>query len=88
MSTSLVAITNSLDGFQKSSWVVTAYLLTYTGKPVVAIGCVSFAEIVGFLTIVAKLSDIHGRKTLLVACLALFGVFSVACGAARRLHVL
>ena len=31
VSTSLVAITNVLDGFQKSSWIVTSYLLTYTG---------------------------------------------------------
>ena len=83
-----MAITNSLDGFQKSSWIVTAYLLTYTGKPLVAIGCVSLAEtgIVEFLTIVAKLSDIHGRKTLLVGCLALFVVFSMACGAVHRLR--
>jgi MFS family permease len=32
VSTSLVAITNSLQGFSQSSWIVTAYLLTYTGK--------------------------------------------------------
>lgn len=30
--TSLIAITNDLQGFDKSSWIVTAYLLTYTGK--------------------------------------------------------
>lgn len=32
MSTSLVAITNDLHGFSQSSWVVTAYLLTYFGQ--------------------------------------------------------
>ena len=32
VSTSLVAITNDLHGFSRSSWVVTAYLLTYFGK--------------------------------------------------------
>ena len=32
ISTSLVAITDALDGFHKSSWVVTVYLLTYTGS--------------------------------------------------------
>lgn len=31
VSTSLVSITNALTGFQKGSWIVTAYLLTYTG---------------------------------------------------------
>lgn len=31
VSTSLVAITNDLQGFGQFSWLVTAYLLTYTG---------------------------------------------------------
>ena len=31
ISTSLVSITNALTGFQKGSWIVTAYLLTYAG---------------------------------------------------------
>lgn len=32
VSTSLVAITNDLHGFSRSSWVITAYLLTYFGQ--------------------------------------------------------
>lgn len=32
VSTSLVSITNALDGFLYRDWVVTAYLLTYTGN--------------------------------------------------------
>lgn len=32
VATSLVAISDDLKGFDKSSWIVTAYLLTYTGK--------------------------------------------------------
>lgn len=32
VSTSLVAITNDLRGFSQSSWVITAYLLTYFGQ--------------------------------------------------------
>ncbi|KAG8526401.1 uncharacterized protein KY384_000395 [Bacidia gigantensis] len=31
--TTLVAITNSLNGFQKNNWIVTSYLLTYAGMP-------------------------------------------------------
>ena len=31
VSTSLVSITNAFAAFQKSSWVVTAYFLTFTG---------------------------------------------------------
>lgn len=32
VSTSLISITNALNGFGRGSWVVTSYLLTYTGK--------------------------------------------------------
>ncbi|OGE55922.1 hypothetical protein PENARI_c003G05633 [Penicillium arizonense] len=32
VSTSLVSITNDLDGFKKTSWVVTGFLTTYTGS--------------------------------------------------------
>ena len=31
VSTALVPITNALAGFQKGSWIVTAYLLNYAG---------------------------------------------------------
>ncbi|MCJ1385972.1 hypothetical protein MMC17_009097 [Xylographa soralifera] len=37
VSTSLVAITDSLQGFDRVSWVVTAYFLTYSGMVVQAI---------------------------------------------------
>ena len=31
VSSSLTSITDSLDGFEKRSWIVTGYLATYTG---------------------------------------------------------
>jgi hypothetical protein len=31
VSTSLVSITNALDGFELRDWIVTAYLISYTG---------------------------------------------------------
>ena len=31
VATSLVAVTDDLQGFRQSSWIVTAYMLTYTG---------------------------------------------------------
>lgn len=64
VSTSLVSITNALGGFDQRDWVVTSYLLTYTG----------------FLVIYAKFSDILGRKFMLLLALALFTVFSIVCG--------
>ena len=32
VSTALVDITNKLDAFQNSSWVINGYLLTFTGR--------------------------------------------------------
>ncbi|KAK3307163.1 major facilitator superfamily transporter [Chaetomium strumarium] len=64
VSTSLVSIVNALQGFSQAGWVVTAYLLTYTG----------------FLVIYAKLSDILGTKLLILFAVGLFSVFSIACG--------
>ncbi|THC97675.1 hypothetical protein EYZ11_002838 [Aspergillus tanneri] len=35
VSTSLISITNDLNGFEKTSWIATAFLTTYTGRPFV-----------------------------------------------------
>ncbi|KAF2865599.1 major facilitator superfamily transporter [Massariosphaeria phaeospora] len=67
--TALVAITNDLKGFDISSWIVTSYLLTYTG----------------FLTVLAKVSDTFGRRNVMSICLILFIVSSIACGVARTM---
>ncbi|KAF2106986.1 putative MFS multidrug transporter [Lophiotrema nucula] len=69
VSTSLLSITNDLNGFRKASWVVAAYLLTYTG----------------FLVVMAKLSDTFGRKATIVFCLSLFILFSIGCGFAQTI---
>jgi hypothetical protein len=66
VSTSLVSITNALSGFENRDWVVTSYLLTYTG----------------FLVIYAKFSDIFGAKFMILLALLVFTVFSIVCGAA------
>ncbi|KAG5756552.1 hypothetical protein H9Q72_008483 [Fusarium xylarioides] len=68
VSTSLVSITNALNGFILRDWIVTSYLLTYTG----------------FLTIYAKLSDVFGKKTMLLLALLIFTLFSGLCGAANN----
>ncbi|KAH8783249.1 putative multidrug resistance protein fnx1, partial [Diaporthe sp. PMI_573] len=67
--TALVAITNDLEDFARSSWVVTAYLLTYTG-------C---------LVIWARLSDLLGRKPTVITAFFIFAAFSGACGGARTM---
>ncbi|OTA55986.1 drug resistance transporter EmrB/QacA subfamily [Hypoxylon sp. EC38] len=64
VSTSLISITNALGDFEQRDWVVTAYLITYTG----------------FLVVYAKFSDILGRKLLILVAIAFFTVFSIVCG--------
>lgn len=70
--TALVGITNDLGGFQQTSWIVAAYLLGY----------------VGVLIIFSKLSDIFGRKSFLLIAIAIFVIFSAACGAAQTIQQL
>lgn len=55
--------------YSKASWVVTSYLLTYTG----------------FLTIFARCSDVFGRKPILLIGLVTFTAASCACGAATSM---
>ncbi|KAF7588744.1 hypothetical protein BBP40_005270 [Aspergillus hancockii] len=72
VSTSLVTITDDLGDFGRSSWVITSYLLTYTG-------C---------LMIWSKFGDIWRVKTALLASLFLFTAFSGGCGGADTLSQL
>ena len=97
VSTSLISITDDLKGFSQGSWVVTAYLITYTGKiltrslrgkgvagNVIADHC----TFPGLLIVWAKLSDIFGRKTTLIVSLVTFMAFSGACGASQTVEQL
>ncbi|KAF7880499.1 uncharacterized protein EAF02_007345 [Botrytis sinoallii] len=68
--TSLVSMTNEFHGFDESTWVITAYLATYTGE---------------FLIIWGRLSDVFGRKWTYVATNFIFLAFSAACGAAQSM---
>ncbi|KAF1952681.1 MFS multidrug transporter-like protein [Byssothecium circinans] len=72
VATALVPIADHLHAFDRTSWIVTAYLLTYTG----------------FLIIFAKLSDLVGRKSVLMLTLSLFIIFSGACAAVNTIEQL
>ncbi|KAI1072877.1 hypothetical protein LB507_011464 [Fusarium sp. FIESC RH6] len=65
VSTALVSIVDALQGFNMAGWIVTSYLVTYTG----------------FLIIYSKLSDIFGCKLMLLIAITIFTIFSMACGA-------
>lgn len=85
VSTALTSITDDLHGFNEGSWIVNAYMLTYTGKWGGATNSPHLLIFPGFLIIYAKLSDIFGRKIMLLSALLLFTIFSSACGAAQTL---
>ncbi|KAI1110903.1 major facilitator superfamily domain-containing protein [Nemania sp. NC0429] len=67
--TALVAIANELGDFGNVSWVLASYLLGY----------------IAVIVIFAKLSDLVGRKTMLLVSASFFIVFSAACGASQTL---
>ncbi|PYH68554.1 uncharacterized protein BO88DRAFT_366789 [Aspergillus vadensis CBS 113365] len=72
ISTSLVTINEHLEGGNQSSWVITSYLLTFTG----------------FLAPWAKCGVAFGAKPTLLSCLLLFIAFSGGCGAAQSINQL
>ncbi|KAJ5540177.1 hypothetical protein N7513_008509 [Penicillium frequentans] len=72
VSSSLTNITDSLNGFEKRSWIVTGYLATYTGS----------------MAIWTKISDIIGRKLATIASLFILLAFSIGCGCAQTVNQL
>src|SRR5918911_3436889 len=70
--TAMPRIIGALHGFDRYSWVVTAYLLASTTM----------------IPIAGKLSDQFGRKWFLVAGVALFLLGSILCGAAQSINQL
>lgn len=63
------AIAADLNGFDHLAWIVSAYLLTSTAMT----------------PVYGKLSDIYGRRKLLLVALAVFGVASSLCALAANL---
>ncbi|KAF7881905.1 uncharacterized protein EAF02_006593 [Botrytis sinoallii] len=68
VSTALVTISDDLQAFDQSSWIVNSYLTTYFSA----------------LIIWAKMSDLVGRKIMLVLALVIFLAFSGGCGGASN----
>ncbi|KAI5809822.1 major facilitator superfamily domain-containing protein [Peziza echinospora] len=72
VATSLLRIGSAFNAYEEVGWVVVSYMLTYTG----------------FLVIYAKMSDIFGKKNMLILGVGMFFVFSLACGASQSLIAL
>ena len=69
VSVALATIASQFDDYARSTWVVTAYLLTY----------------MAFATIIARLSDIFGCKNTELASFLFFICFSLGCGLSRNM---
>ncbi|KAF2706371.1 MFS general substrate transporter [Pleomassaria siparia CBS 279.74] len=72
VSTSSLAIVNDLQSYDKLGWILTGYLITYTG----------------FIIPWAKSSDVFGRKTCIISSLIIFIIFSGGCAAAQTINQL
>ena len=72
VATALPAIGRELGDLQNLSWVVSAYLLAATAVT----------------PLYGKLSDIHGRRTMLLAGIGIFVAGSIACALARTMPAL
>jgi len=72
VATALPTIGRELNDVQNLSWVVTVYLLTSTAVT----------------PLYGKLSDIHGRRAMLLLAIAIFLGGSVACALSRNIFVL
>ena len=72
VATALPTIGRELNDVQNLSWVVTAYLLTSTAVT----------------PLYGKLSDVHGRRAMLLLAIAVFLGGSVACALSRNIFVL
>ncbi|KAF2876336.1 major facilitator superfamily domain-containing protein [Massariosphaeria phaeospora] len=69
ITTGLIKISSEFNGLSQAAWLITAYLLTYNA----------------FLMITARLTDVWGLKTILLACNIFFLIFSMACGGAQSM---
>ncbi|PNY25087.1 MFS-type transporter [Tolypocladium capitatum] len=72
VSTSLVTISHELNDFANAPWIVLAYLLTY----------------MGFAVCISKLSDIYGRRNMLVLSWIIFMGFSMGCATSKDMTAL
>lgn len=69
VTTSTVNISADIGGFERASWILSAYSLGF----------------VSLVVVISKLSDIFGRKPVYMLCILLFSVFSGASAASQTM---
>ncbi len=72
VATALPSIVDDVGGLSRVTWVVTAYTLA----------------VVASMPLYGKLSDLYGRKRMLVVAITIFLVASMTCGAAQTMNQL
>ncbi|KHN94262.1 Major facilitator superfamily domain, general substrate transporter [Metarhizium album ARSEF 1941] len=72
VATSLVTISHELGDFASAPWIILAYLLTY----------------MGFAVCFSKLSDIYGRRNMLILSWIIFIAFSMGCATSKGMIML
>lgn len=92
VATCIVAITDDLGGVDDRSWLLTSYLLGYVGKFISpsprSNDWITDTFHVAIIVLSSKLSDIYGRRPLLIACMMIFLIASAACSAAQTIQQL
>lgn len=92
VSTSLVTISHKLNDFVNAPWIILAYLLTYMGQFArETLGyrkVCSEDECLGFSVCISKLSDIYGRRNMLLLSWTIFMGFSLGCASAKDMIAL
>ncbi|KAI9163270.1 putative MFS-type transporter C16A3.17c [Paramyrothecium foliicola] len=89
VSTSLVTISHDMKDFVNAPWIVLAYLLTYMGNQIrISIDATGSNSNAGFAVCISKLSDIYGRRNMLVASWVLFIGFSLGCASSNDMIAL
>jgi MFS family permease len=84
VATSLVTILTDFNDFAKSPWIVLAYLVTYMSASTLPDQAPP-NEFAGFAVAFARLSDVYGRKTMVMTAWVIFTAFSVGCGFAQSM---
>ena len=86
-----MTISHDLEDFVNAPWIILAYLLTYMGRRTLQyhfLGSILLISILGFAVCIAKLSDIYGRRSMLMVSWVLFIGFSLGCASAKDMVAL
>ena len=86
VSAALVAITDELHDFKHATWIINAYILTWSGEDTSLYQSLQGSVLTapeGFLVLWSQYSHTTGRKSSLLTAVGFFVIFSAGCAAAQ-----